>query len=239
MEHRQLHEWPAGRSDACRIQERLSADVTLFGSLQNVNLITAIDTAYGAHGNTLYACAVTVSFPDIEQVETAFHYGSTEFPYIPGLLFFREGPIISKALSKLKSDPDLIIVHGHGIAHPRQCGMACHLGLAFDRPTVGCARRLLAGAHKSLPTNKGACQPMILNSKEVGVAYRSKDRVKPIFISPGHKCDLDQAKDIIVRNLRGFRLPEPLRLAHLLANKGKRRIEKRASAHQSPIEETA
>jgi len=174
----------------------------------------------------LYAAAVVTSFPEVEVVERSFYHGTMSFPYVPGLKYYREGPIIVKALANLSTEPDLIIVHGHGIAHPKRCGMACQIGLTFDKPTIGCARKLLAGRFREVPEIKGSSQPIHLNEKVVGVAYRSKDKVKPVFISPAYKIDLERARDLSLRNLRGYRLPEPLRLAHLFANKYKRRIEK-------------
>jgi len=236
VEYSELHSWPASRSEAYAIQEKLAAEVDLHGGSGDHKLISAVDTAYGHGGSVLYACAVTVTFPEIEEVERVFYHGKLQFPYVPGLLYFREGPIIVKALAELKSDPDLIIVHGHGIAHPKRCGMATHIGLVFDRPTIGCARRLLAGSHRPVPPAKGSYQPIFLRSKEVGVAYRSKDNVKPIFISPGHRCDLAEAKDMVLRNLRGFRQPEPLRLAHLFVNKYKRHMEKEKADQPETVE---
>jgi deoxyribonuclease V len=148
------------------------------------------------------------------------------FPYHPGLLFYREGPVILEALGKLESDVNVLVLPSHGLAHPRRCGLACHVGLAFDRPAVGCARKILAGEYRPVELARGSFQPIRMRGQDVGVAYRSKDNVKPIFISPGHKCDLAFSRDIIVRCLRGFRFPEPLRVAHLLANKHKRNVEK-------------
>ncbi|MFZ5981071.1 MAG: endonuclease V, partial [Candidatus Zixiibacteriota bacterium] len=173
-----------------------------------------------------YAAVVVVDFPKLQEVERAYYFDKVEFPYHPGLFYYREGPVVSKALEQIKSRVDLMIVHGHGIAHPKRIGMASHLGLDFDIPTVGCARKNLTGTYRPVGDNKGCSQPIYIQGKEVGLAYRSKDKVKPIFISPGYKCDLTYAREIIVRCLRGYRLPEPLRLAHLLANKYKRHIEK-------------
>lgn len=226
MEYKQLHEWPTTKPDAIAIQNEMADKVELHGNFIDVRLIAAVDTAYGKNGEILCASAVVTTFPEIEEVEQSFHYGPAVFPYIPGLFYFREGPIIVNALEKIKSDPDVIIVHGHGIAHPRRCGMACHIGIAFDKPAIGCARKLLTGYHRPIAPAKGSFQPITSRSKEVGVAYRSKDNVKPIFVSPGHKCDMAQAREIVVKNLRGFRLPEPLRLAHLMANKYKRHVER-------------
>jgi len=225
LEYRKLHDWPKTRAAAYAIQEEMARRVRLHANAVSPKLIAAVDTAYGHSGGILYASVVITTFPEIEVVERVYHYGPVNFPYVPGLFYFREGPIIVEALAKAKNDPELLLVHGHGLAHPKQCGMACHIGIAFDKPTVGCARKLLTGYHRPVPEIKGSYQPIMIRSKEVGLVYRSKDKVKPIFISPAYKCNLDQAREIVVQNLRGYRLPEPLRLAHLFANKFRRRIE--------------
>lgn len=218
--------WPKNKYEAVNIQKELAGRVDLVSNNKEPSTIAAIDTAYGFGGEKLYAAVVVVSFPGFREIERTYYVDAINFPYYPGLFFFREGPVIIEALKKIKSQPDLLIVHGHGIAHPRHIGLACHLGLCFEIPTVGCARKLLAGNHRPVAENKGNSQPILLHGKEVGCAYRSKARVKPIFISPGHKCDLPFARDIIVKCLRDYRLPEPLRLAHLFANKFKRFNEK-------------
>lgn len=223
---------PATKTEALVHQKRAAEGVKLLGNLDQLKLVAAIDTAYGKNAEIVFASAVVVSFPDIEEVERSFQYDAVKFPYVPGLFYYREGETILKALCKLQCDPDVIIVHGHGIAHPRRCGIASQIGLALDKPTIGCARKLLTGFHRPVPPGKGQYQPITADGREVGCAYRSKEGVKPIFISPGHMCSLDQARDIVVRNLRGFRLPEPLRLAHLFANKFRRRIETKADSRQ-------
>ncbi len=222
METRELHPWPETRAEAYAIIEEMVTRIEPGMAGEDPNLIAAVDTAHGPGGEVLYACAVVVTFPELEEVDRAFFHAPVRFPYEPGLLYFRDGPIITGALSQLISNPDLIIVQGHGQAHPLRCGVASHVGLVFDRPTIGCARRLLAGRHRPVAPAKGSYQPITIGSKEVGVAYRSRADVKPLFISAGHRCDSAQARDIVVRCLRGFRLPEPLRLAHQLVNKQKR-----------------
>ncbi|HOP07768.1 MAG TPA: endonuclease V [candidate division Zixibacteria bacterium] len=229
MELKRIFDWPQDKDEARRLQSDAASSLTFITDHDEPRLIAAVDTAYGYGGEVLYAAVVVTSFPEIEIVERNYYYGEMTFPYLPGLLFYREGPVILKALAKLQNDPDLIIVHGHGIAHDRGCGQASHIGLAFDKPTIGCARKLLAGRVRAVPEIKGGSQPIIIGNREVGLAYRSKDKVKPIFISPGYRCDLNLARDIVVRNLRGYRLPEPLRLAHLFANKYKRRFEKESA----------
>lgn len=232
MEYKILHDWPNNKSEALEIQKELADKIVISGNYDEIKLIAAVDTAYGKNAELVFASAVIFSFPEISEVERTFQYDSVKFPYIPGLFYFREGLTIIKALAKLRSEPDIIIIHGHGLAHPRRCGIASLIGLAFGKPSVGCARRLLTGYHRPVPSSKGGSQPITLDSKQVGLAYRSKDNVKPIFISPGHKCDLTQAKDIVVKNLRGFRLPEPLRFAHLFANKFKRYVERKSDSRE-------
>lgn len=197
------------------------------GNTREPGLITAVEAAYGYGGKRVYGAAVTFTFPDLSEVDHSLADADVAFPYIPGLFYFREGPVLVAALKGLTQESDLIIVSGHGVAHPRQCGMACHIGLDFDKPTIGCARRLLCGTHRPLDETKGSSQPIRHKDHEIGLAYRSKDGVKPIYLSAGHLCDLPFARDIVVRSLRGFRLPEPLRAAHLRANKHKRYIEQK------------
>lgn len=229
--------WPESKVKAIGLQEKMANDVDLLGNLDDIKLVAAVDTAYGKNADVVYASAVVMSFPDIQEVERAFQYNTVDFPYVPGLFFYREGPTILKVLSKLECDPDVVIIHGHGIAHPRRCGLASQVGIVMNKPTIGCARKLLCGNHRTVAPAKGSSEPITLKSSKVGVAYRSKDNVKPIFISPGHKCSLEQARDIVVRSVRGFRLPEPLRLAHLFANKFRRRVEaKKNLKHKSEPE---
>ncbi len=204
------------------MQAAAAAEYDPLNHIDEPKLIAAVDTAYGFAGKFVYAGAVITSFPDIELIERVRAHAVVEFPYVPGLLFYREGAAILKALSELQERPDVIIVHGHGSAHPTGFGMASQIGVLADVPTVGCCRRMLAGNHRPVGTAKGSSQPIVIGEKTVGLAYRSKANVKPIFISAGHKCDLDHARDIVARNLRGYRLPEPLRLAHLFANKYKK-----------------
>jgi len=221
--------WPQTRAEARAVQAALAERVVVLNHIDEPRTIAAVETAYGTGGEMIYAVAVVTSFPEITEIERSSASAPVTFPYVPGLLAFREGPVILEALGGLQTSPDLLIVHGHGISHPNRVGLASHIGVMTDMPTIGCCRRLLSGRHAVVGETKGSAQPIVLHGRTVGRAYRSKDRVKPIYISPAHKCDLDFAQDIIVRNLRGYRLPEPLRLAHLFANKYKRYCEKRAS----------
>ena len=231
------HEWPESRQDAYTLQDARARQVDISANVNEPELIAAVETAYGYGGEIAYAAAVVLSFPEMKEVERSLVHCPTKFPYIPGLFYFREGPSLVSALSQLQTEPDLIMVSGHGIAHPRQCGMASHIGIDFDKPTIGCARRLLHGKHRPVGETKGSREVIKHRDLELGVAYRSKDKVKPIYISPGHLCDLTLSRDLVVRCLRGYRLPEPLRLAHLLANKHKRHMEKGDKKNRSESED--
>lgn len=233
MDIRAPHEWPSTPEQALVFQHACKTQVSLTGNNRQPKLIAAVDTAYGYNGEHIYASAIVMDFASLTEVEKRSAGGPVTFPYIPGLFYFREGPAMVEALSMLEHNPDLIIVHGHGVAHPRKCGSASHIGLTFDMPTIGCARRLLAGTHAPIAAERGAFQPIHIDGEEVGLAYRSKDNVKPIFVSPGHRCDLAFARDVILGSLRGFRLPEPQRVAHLYANKYRRIREKRRAADPS------
>jgi deoxyribonuclease V len=228
MEYHLFRDWPRDRSEAFRFVTDLAPRILLDPLRAEPQTIAAVDTDYGAGGTNLYASAVVMSYPDGIELERSFHRGPATFPYLPGMFFFREGPIIVEALSKLQTNVDLIMLAGHGLAHPHFCGLACHVGYIFDRPAIGCARKLLAGAHSPVGDTAGSEQPIMMDDREVGLAYRSKDNVKPIYVSPGHKCDLASARKIVIGSLREFRLPEPLRLAHLLANRYRQRTEQAA-----------
>ncbi|HDL01095.1 MAG TPA: endonuclease V [candidate division Zixibacteria bacterium] len=230
MELVHSHPWATNKYEAIEIQRELAKSIEILPNYDDINYIASVDTAYGKNADIVFASAVLCTFPEIEEVERRSHYGEVSFPYIPGMFYFREGPTIIKALEKLNQQPDLLIVHGHGIAHVKNCGVASMIGVGFDIPSIGCSRKLLTGFVKEIPSTKGSSQPIIYRDREVGIAYRTKDNVKPLFISPGHKCDIPFARDIVVRNLRGYRMPEPLRFAHLSANKYKRYIEKKFAA---------
>ena len=231
------HDWPKTKQEAYALQDARARLVDITANMNEPELIAAVETAYGYAGETAYSAAIVLTFPEMKEVERSLVHCRTEFPYVPGLFYFREGPSLVAALSDLKSEPDLILVSGHGIAHPRQCGIACHIGIGFNRASIGCARRLLHGKHRPLADSKGSLQALKHRDVEIGVAYRSKDNVKPIYISPGHLCDHRLSQDLVVRCLRGYRLPEPLRIAHLMANKHKRYMEKGDNRKQPAAEE--
>ncbi|MBU0985551.1 MAG: endonuclease V [candidate division Zixibacteria bacterium] len=231
-----VHDWPRTKAEAYEIQDSRIDKVRLNGNNVEPELICALEGAYGYGGQSVYAAAVVLTYPDFKEVDRSLSFDTPTFPYIPGLFYFREGPALIKALEGLKETPDVIMITAHGIAHPRRCGLACHIGLDFDIPTIGCARRLLFGKHRQVGVNRGSSQPVVHRGEQIGLAYRSKDEVKPIFVSPGHRCDLTYATNVVVSGLRGYRLPEPLRVAHLLANKHKRIMEGKNNKKAKPEE---
>lgn len=163
------------------------------------------------------ATIVVLRFPSLERIETVYGEAPISFPYIPGFLSWRELPAVATALGKLTIRPDVLFADGHGVAHPRGFGLACHLGLLSGIPTLGCAKSILRGVHAPLEDAPGARAPLIYRGKEVGVALRTKDRVKPLYISIGNRITLDEATDLVLRCGVKHRLPEPTRLAHLSA----------------------
>ncbi len=227
MHIRELHKWPHGRNEAVKIQHQFKNRVVFKGALDNVKLIAGVETAFDHIANVLYAAVCLYSYPDLVEKERATASATATFPYVPGLHVFREGPVIIKACSRLHTRPDLVMFAAHGEAHPRHFGMASHLGVILDIPTVGCARKLLVGEHDEVDEKSGSSAPLMMDTTRVGTVYRSRDGVKPIFISPGHCCDVEAATKIVVSTLREYRIPEPLRAAHRLANRLKHAGEKR------------
>lgn len=225
MQQKEFFDSPGGVREACRLQRQLARMVSLSANVGEPKLVGALDSASGRNGDSLYVGITLTTFPELVIVEQTRASGPIVRSYSPDLAFFHEARVIRQALHQLQATPEILIVHGHGIMHPRRCGRACHIGVEFGIPTIGCSRRHLAGSHKPLGSEKGSVQPVFLGGRTVGLAMRTREGVKPLYVSPGHFCDLTFARDLVTRCLRGFRMPEPLRLAHLYANKYKRRRE--------------
>ncbi len=226
MEIADLHPWPEDQSEALEIQYRFRDEIITTGSLNGVGLIAGVDTAFDHNTDTLFASVCVFNFPDLTECERVSDSGKAIFPYVPGLHAFREGPVILKALARIRTRPDLIIFAGHGIAHPRRFGLACHLGLILDIPSVGCARKRLTGQHDEIDPEQGANVPLIVDNKDSGRVYRTREKVKPVIISPGHRCGINDAVNVVAKCLQGYRIPEPMRAAHRLANRIKRNNKK-------------
>ena len=219
MDFQPLHKWPTDEYEAVLIQQELCSKVDCAGRLDHVRKITAIDTAYDATVNRVFCAAVTMSYPDFDGVERVVADAEISFPYVPSLLAFREGPVILKTLTRLEEGTDLLIISAHGRAHPLKIGMASHIGLITGLPTIGCARKILIGQFVLPSIRKGSRTPIELDGETVGMVLRTKDGVKPMFVSIGHKCCLENAVDLIMNCVTDYRMPEPLRMAHLYSGK--------------------
>lgn len=176
-------------------------------------VVAGIDCAFSKDGEKILAAVVVLRLPDFELVETVSAVREVTFPYIPGLLSFREAPVCIAAVEKMASWPDVFIIDGQGIAHPRRLGLAAHLGLFFDRPTIGCAKSRLTGDFEEPPLEKGAHTLLTAQSETIGAVVRTRTGVKPVFVSVGNKCVLDDAIKIVLACAVKYRLPEPTRLA--------------------------
>ena len=217
VEVRRLHSWQLSPTQASDLQRRLAAQVSRRGEVTTPRFIAGVDIAVGRAQGMATGAVVVLSYPELRLVETRVVQGRLEFPYIPGLLSFRESPLTLAACEKLTITPDLILVDGQGIAHPRRMGLASHLGLFLDTPTIGCAKSLLCGRHEVPGEKPGSYAEVVDEGETIGVALRTKLGAKPVYVSIGHKVDLQTAIYWVLECCRGYRIPEPTRLAHLAA----------------------
>jgi deoxyribonuclease V len=209
-----LHSWNVNEKEAIRIQEFLKNKIILKKDFSEVKTIGGGDVAYSKNRNRLFGAIAVLSFPDMEVIDISTADGKITFPYIPGLLSFREGPILIKTFQKLRVRPDLMIFDGQGIAHPRTIGLASHLGLWLDLPSIGCAKTPLLKEFTNPGPLRGSFEWIRQEGKKAGAVLRTKERVKPLFVSPGHRIDLLMSIRLVLETCRGFRMPEPLRKAH-------------------------
>jgi deoxyribonuclease V len=198
------------------IQESLRPLVERADRLGEVRQVAGVDV--GFESELTCAAVAVLSFPDLKLVDQAIARRPTTFPYVPGLLSFREIPAVLDAMSGLRIRPDLLLCDGQGIAHPRRLGIACHLGLLLDLPAIGVAKTRLIGEHDEVPLEKGAWRPLIHRGETIGVVLRSRAGVKPLYISIGHRVSLDTALRYVMACVTRFRLPETTRHAHRLAS---------------------
>lgn len=178
----------------------------------DLKLIAGCDSSFIGE-DTILSVFVLLTYPELEIVEKVWHHGRVDLPYIPGFLAFREAPNLLEAYKKLEQKPDLIMVDGHGVSHPRRLGIATHLGLHLGKPTMGVAKKVLVGKYKEPEIEKGSVSPLIYKDEHIANVLRTKDKVKPVFISPGHLMDLESATEIAIACSIKHKLPEPTRLA--------------------------
>jgi len=208
--------------EARRIQGILATQVVAEGTLSGTRYIAGCDVAYGAEDHWLVAGVVLWDMEKETIVESWTITGEVNFPYVPGYLSFRECPPLLKVLSELGREVHAVLIDGHGIAHPRGLGLASHLGLHLDVPTIGCAKSLLAGEYEEPGPKRGNLGWIVLGGQIVGAAVRTRDLVKPVFVSPGNNVGVKESVELVLKCCGGYRIPEPIRGAHLLVQRKKR-----------------
>ncbi len=218
MKRTDIHPWDVTIEEATAIQLSLAGQVSHSNGIsEEARYVVGTDISPPGDDGMAYAAAVVMRLPDLQVVEVKRSRGRPGFPYVPGLLSFREAPLVLAALDLLTTMPDLLLADGQGLAHPRRFGLACHLGLLTDLPAIGCAKSILRGKHRPLDSSRGSWVPLEDREEVVGAALRTRDRVNPIYVSIGHKVDLPAAIRWVLACGGGYRMPEPTRLAHLAA----------------------
>jgi deoxyribonuclease V len=234
MRHPELHRWDVSQAEAVEMQKRLRSRLDLPSGPARIETVAGIDVSYDKGSDWLFAAIVVMRLPDLHVIETASTTTLVPFPYVPGLLSFRECPAVLQAWEKLQLKPDCLMCDGQGIAHPRRLGIASHLGLWLDMPSIGCAKSLLVGSYQELGETRGSSAPLMHRKEQVGVVLRTKDRVAPVFVSQGHKISLQQAVELVLACCTKYRLPEPTRQAHLLVNEVRRQAGKKTQEDHQP-----
>jgi len=211
------HDWKLKPQAAIALQRQLTQEVVWDRpiDLAAVRLVAGVDVSVKQQVSR--AAVVVVTWPEMTVVETACHQMPTPFPYIPGLLSFREGPVLTEAFQKLQTEPDVFLFDGMGRAHPRRIGLASHLGLWLQRPTIGCGKTLLVGRYQEPPITKGGITELVDKGEVIGAVVRTRSRVKPVITSVGHLADLKTAIDLTLAAATRYRLPDPIRFAHRAA----------------------
>jgi len=222
-----LHRWDLSAEEAIALQRELRGrlDDAPPVALDAIRTVAGVDASYR---DLARAAVVVFSFPALEVVESAVGEAETTFPYVPGLLSFREAPAVLAAMEKLRVRPDLLMFDGQGIAHPRRFGIAAHLGLYLETPSIGCAKSRLTGSYEEPGPDSGDSSPLTHRGEVIGTVLRTKPRANPLFISVGYRIELATAVEVVRRCLRGYRLPEPTRAAHHLADAAAKAARPRA-----------
>lgn len=205
--------WNLTPREAMRLQERLRERVVLEDRFGPIRLVAGADLAFDPETDLAFAGVIVYRLPELTEVERQYARRKLRFPYVPGLLSFRESPVLLAAFAKLRAEPDLILIDGHGRAHPRLFGIACHIGMLLDKPTIGCAKSLLVGECGDPGPQVGATARLVLNGEVVGMSLRTREKVKPIYVTQGHRVSLPSAVAWVQQTLNGFRIPKPTREA--------------------------
>jgi deoxyribonuclease V len=217
MKFTRMHEWDLGIAEEKALQSSLSERVSLHNEISTVRHVAGVDISVRRTEGIITGSVVLLDYPGLTVQEVSTVTGELTFPYIPGLLSFREMPAALEAFEKLRGTPDIVIADGQGFAHPRRFGLACHLGVFLDIPVIGCAKSRLCGTFTEPGIRAGSSSRLTDNGEAIGTVLRTKTGVKPLFVSPGYKTDMENAVQWIMNCCRGYRLPEPSRFAHLAA----------------------
>lgn len=212
------HEWNVSPMEAEAIQARLRQEMVLEDQLGPVRFVAGVDAGFEEEGRVTRAAVAVLTFPELTLHEYVIARRPTTFPYVPGLLSFREAPTVLDALERLRTTPDLLLCDGQGMIHPRRFGIACHLGVLTNLPSVGVAKSWFIGQHEPLPEERGAWQPLTDRGERIGAVLRSRVGTKPLYISQGHRISLQTALDYVMACTTRYRLPETTRWAHRLAS---------------------
>jgi len=212
------HAWNVSPAEAIALQQRLRNEVIAGDELGEVRRVAGVDVGFEEQGRITRAAVVVLSFPELVMQEQVIARRPTEFPYVPGLLSFREVPAVLEALALLPYLPDLVLCDGQGIAHPRRLGIASHLGVLSGLPTIGVAKSRLVGVHPPLAEEKGASVELYDRGEIVGKVLRTRDHIRPLYVSLGHRVSLETAVEYVMRCVTRYRLPEPTRQADKLAS---------------------
>lgn len=199
--------------EAMRLQQSWRGRVETRDRFGPLHYVAGADLAFDPETNLAFAGVIVYRLPELEEVERRMARRKLCFPYVPGLLSFRESPALLAAFARLQVEPDVILIDGHGMAHPRRFGIACHLGLLLDKPTIGCAKSILVGVAEEPGAPAGSMSPLIDQGETVGVALRTRDNVRPIYVTIGHRVSLESAVRIVSQCTDGFRIPKPTREA--------------------------
>jgi len=215
IESRACHPWDLAPGEAIVLQKSLVGELVFTPISRPVGAIAGVDISI--KGNRAHAAVVVLSYPSLQEIERRTAIAEVTYPYIPGLLTFREAPVALQALAALSTWPDLIMFDGQGYAHPRRLGLASHLGLLLNTPAIGCAKSRLCGTYEPPALERGSWSPLIDDEQVIGAVVRTRTAVSPVYVSAGHLTDLQQAIQFVLSTCRGYRLPEPTRQAHHLS----------------------
>lgn len=212
-----LHDWNLKPDAAIKLQRQLAQRIIREDQLGEVRYIAGVDMAINEENGKARAAVVLLTYPGLEIQERHIYEEPLRMPYIPGLLSFREAPAVLGAFARLQQQPDLVMVDGQGIAHPRRLGIASHLGLWLDLPTIGCGKSILTGHYQGLSEEAGTWVPLLDNGETIGAVVRTRAHVKPMIVSLGHRISLATSIHYVLACCRGYRLPEPTRQADKLS----------------------